>query len=879
LEDELQGDLLEMFTYWVNTLGSNRARWRYVLAVIRLIRPVAQVASKQYKHHSQPQYQPSSIVHPAMIENYVKSAWRSIKRQKMASSINLLGLVASVTSCILIMLYVQHELSYDNYHQKGERIFRLTTQITVDGKEEHTAWAPNFIDQQLKSDYPEVETVIRLQANPGKISFTAVPPSTGIAPRVIGLDQVYSVYDPAFLTVFTYPLLVGDPRTALARPGSVVITQQVAQRFFGVDWHRQQGILGQFLSTGGHTYRITGVLRDIPSNTDMPFQVLLAQAAGTLEKQAWCSSYVLFKPGTGGERFGPKLVALADPIQADFAKKGGHIAFALENLRAIHLGGPKLFDTPKANQSYLLIFSLVAGFLLLIASFNYINLSLAQAIRRGREVGVRKAIGAARFQILLQFLGESLLLTSLAVLLSLILVMLLLPAYNELADTHFSYFSLMTWPMAGLLIALVIIVGILAGSYPAFYLASFDPLKAITGKLRLGGKSARVQLSQLLVVLQFTMSTAIIIGTLVVNRQLAYLHHKKLGFQGEQVLVLAIPQEAASIGTVSSLQKSLAGLAHVQEVALIGPHSLPSQEMNLSAFNVEKQGQMLPLPQRSIDVDENYLPLLGIPLLAGRNFVTPKPDNQLADTVTNEVLINEALVKTMGWTTQASIGKQITQGPVGAETWRGRVVGVIKNFHFQSPQKPIEPMVLQNTAWQGAEKVLVRLSTGELAPQINQVENLWKRMLPNHEFDYTFLDATFAQQYRQEQRLGTIFTYFSLLTIVVACLGLFGLSSFAAVQRTKEIGVRKVLGAQAYGLVFLLSKQFLLLIGLAILVASPLAWFTMNRWLQDFAYHVEIGAGDFMLAGGVAFFIASLTTSYHAIRLARTNPVRSLRYE
>ncbi|GAB4020224.1 ABC transporter permease [Spirosoma koreense] len=813
-----------------------------------------------------------------ILKNYLISAWRSLKRQKLASSINLLGLVVSIASCVLIMLYVQHELSYDNYHLKADRIFRLTTQLTADGKDEHTAWAPNFIGQQVKADYPEVETVIRLQANPGDISFQVAAPSARVASRLISLDQVYTVYDPAFLTVFTFPMVEGDPKTALIRAGSIVITERVALKLFGKAWNQGKGILGHRIQAAGNTYQITGVLRDIPANTDMPFQVLLAQDASNLEKQAWCTSYVVFNQAASALGFSQKLARVAQPIQADFAQRGGHIAFALENLRDIHLGNPKLFDTPKANRTYLLIFSLVAGFLLLIASINYINLSLAQSVGRSREVGVRKAMGAARFQVLVQFLGESLLLTGIALVLALVLVMLLLPVYNDLTDRHYSVSSLLTWPMAGLLGAMFVIVGVLAGSYPAFFLASFEPVKALKGKLRLGGNAASVQIGQGLLVFQFTISITIIIGTLVVYKQVHYLKKKPLGFQKEQVLVLDIPP-AVTPGAPYALKKTLAGLAYVRSVALIGSHSLPSQEMNLSAFNLEKNGKMLPLPQRSIDVDENYLTVLGIPLVAGRNFSHPGVSGEKTGPVIHEVLVNEALVAKMGWGVEAAIGKGISQGPVGAETWHGRVVGVIRNFHFQSPQKPIEPMVLQNTAEQGPEKALVRLSTGGLPVQLSQIENQWKRIVPDQGFTVTFLDTMFARQYRQEQQLTSIFTYFSLLTIVVACLGLFGLSSFATTQRTKEVGVRKVMGAQASGLIYLLSRQFLLLIGLAILLASPLAWFIMNRWLADFAYHVSLGPGEFILAGGVAFLIAVLTTGYHAIRLARTNPVRALRYE
>ncbi|GAB4038465.1 ABC transporter permease [Spirosoma gilvum] len=784
-----------------------------------------------------------------------------------------------MASCILIILYVQQELSYDNYHQNAKRIFRLTTRLTVDGKENHTVWTPNFIGQHVQTDYAEVEKIIRLQGNLGKMTFKSVTKSTLKAPRLVSLDQVYTIFDPSFFQVFTYPMLAGDPKTALIRPGSMVITESVARKFFGPNWQTGKGVLGEMLQSGENTYQITGVLRDIPPNTDMPFQMLISQVATQLEKQAWCITYVLFKQAVSGERFPQKLAQIAQKIQPDFAKRGGHIDFALENIRDIHLGEPKLFDTPKANRTYLLIFSLVAAFLLLIASINYINLSLAQSAGRNREVGIRKAIGAGRFQLLVQFLGESLLLTGAAIFLSLLLVILLLPIYNQLADTHFTLVSLLNWPMAGLLVGIFIIMGVLAGSYPAFYLASFEPVIAVKGKLRLSGKSAKAQVGQSLMVLQFTISVAIIIGTLVVYKQLRYLQHKDLGFQGEQVLVVDIPQAAAN-GAIP-LKKALSGLAYLRGVTLIGSNSLPSQEMNLSAFNLEKDGKMLPLPQRTINVDENYLTVLGIPLVAGRNFTTSTSSLQKNGEAIHEVIVNEALVKKMAWgiEPEAAIGKDLSQGPIGQQTWRGKVVGVVKDFHFQSPQKPIEPMVLQNTMGQFPEKMLVRLSVGQLPDQISLIESQWRKIVPNHAFDFAFLDATFDKQYQQERRLVTIFTYFSLLTILVACLGLYGLASLATSQRTKEIGIRKVMGAKEPGLIYLLSKELLLLVGLAILLASPLAWFAMNCWLQDFAYHISIGLGEFMLAGGVAFFIAALTTGYHAIRLARTNPVRALRYE
>jgi len=782
------------------------------------------------------------------------------------------------------MLYVQYELSYDNYHQNANRIFRLTTQLTFTGKEDNTAWTPNFIGEQLQADYPEVEKIIRLQANQGKLTFKVLSTnkySKTEAPQLVNLDQVYNVYDPSFLKVFTYPMLEGEPQTALIRPGSVVITETVARKVFGASWRERRSILGEVLQSGGNTYQITGVLKDIPPNTDMPFQALLSQDAVKLEKQAWCIIYILFKDAAGGVNFQPKLSTVANKIQPDFAKRGGHIAFALENLRQVHMGSPKTFDTPKANPAYLLIFSFMAGFLLLIASINYINLSLAQSFGRSKEVGVRKAIGAARVQLLIQFLGESLLLTFAAMVLSLLLVILMLPLYNSVADTHFSLVSLLNWQMASLLSAIFVIVGIIAGSYPAFYLSSFEPVKALKGKLQLVGKSTKALFGQGLVILQFTISIAIIVSTLIVYKQLRYLQQKQLGFQTEQVLVIDIPGEVIASGAISAFKKSLSQLVSFRKVALSSSNSLPSQEMNLSAYNIEKDGKMLPLPQRVIGIDEDYLDVLRIPLVAGRNFTTPKLNGMKPDEAINEIIVNEALVKKLEWGPglQAAIGKQLSQGPIGEETWRGRVVGVIRDFHFQSPQKLIEPMVLQNNAGQFPEKVLVLLTAGQLQQQINQLEKQWQQIVPDHPLEFTFLDDTFDRQYRQERRLVTIFTYFSLLTILVACLGLYGLSAFATAKRTKEIGVRKVMGATERGLIYLLSKEFLILVVVAIIVASPLAWFAMNRWLREFAYHTSFGLTEFLLAGGVASLIAALTISYNAVRMARTNPVRALQQE
>ncbi len=827
----------------------------------------------------------------AMFKNYFILAWRNLRRHKLPTGINLLGLVLGISSSLLIIRYVQHERSYDDYHRNAGRIYRLTTNLTFSGREEHAAFSQYTLGTRLALDYPEVEKVIRLRYNHNyrvtreKITVQVPPvPGTVGAPKLYGLDQLYYLYDPDYFQVFTHPVLLGDPRTALKEPGSVVLTESLAVQFFGSGWRTREEVLGTQLAFNGAPYRVTGVIRDVPSNTDLPFRALLRTDAKTLPERAWCTTYVLFKDEASGRSFGSKLDQIAAAEAPKYAAGGASIAYFLENLRDVHLGTPKTFDTPKADPSYLAVLSVVAGFLLLIAGINYVNLSVAQSAGRGTEVGIRKAIGAVRGQLLVQFLGESVLLTLVAVALSLLLVACLLPAYNGITGISFSLLSFFSPKLAGGVVVIFILVGLVAGSYPAWYLSSFRPVEALKGKLRFSGRSARGLLGQGLVVFQFAISVTLIIGTLVVYAQLSYLQQKSLGFRKEQVLVVDVPADPAAMRTMPGLRAALANHTAFRGVALNGSMSLPSQEMNLAEFHVQEagSGHMQTRPRQYIDIDENYLPLLDIPVVAGRNFAPRRPLRPGEDWYSmKEVLVNEAMVREMGWgpDPRAALGKQVRQGASHDESMRGTVIGVVKDFHFHSLHTPIAPLVITNNAVFFPEKVLIRLSAGVTKAQVQLVEQEWKKRVPDHPFVFSFLDQTFDRQYRQERRLGPLFTYFSGLTIFVACLGLFGLVSFATRQRTKEVGIRKVLGAGEGGLVLLLSREFLLLVGVAILLASPLAWWAMHQWLQGFAYRTSITWWMFAGAGGVAVLVAALTTGYHAFRAARAHPVQSLRYE
>jgi putative ABC transport system permease protein len=810
---------------------------------------------------------------PVMIRNYFKIALRNLRRHKLHASINLLGLVLGISSCLFILLYVHDELSYDRFHVKGDRIFRMSTRIVSEGSDQHVAWGNGFFGPLLEKDFPEVEQVIRLKLNTGKITVGLSDSSTNAPTRLFSLDKVYYVADPAFFRVFTYPLLAGNPATALAEPHSVVITEQLAQQYFSSGWNRGKGIIGKPLDFNGDVYQVTGVMRKVPTQTDLPFNALLSIDEQRRQNLDWCITYVLFRDAESGKGFGPKLKKIEEKLQPEFAKNGATIHFYLENLRDVHFSTPKLFDTPKSNRAYLSIFSVVAAFILLIACINYVNLSIAQSAVRSVEVGIRKVVGAARVQLLLQFIGESVLLTLGAVLLSLLLVELSLPWYNQFTGKSFSLVTLFDWRMALLVLGIFILVGIVAGSYPAFYLASFDPVKVLKGRVRLGRSSVRTWLRQGLVVLQFSISIAMIIGTLIVFTQMRYLQTKNLGFHKDQVVVIDIPDDRASISAMPGLRQRLAQYTSFRKVALSGYNSLPSQDTDVDAFGLEKGGQWITKPLNNINLDEHYLELLQIPLLAGRNFAAQ-------DTVRGHqgFIVNEALVRMMGWqNAEQALGRRVNVGQAD-DTPEGTIIGVVKDFHFHSLHKTIEPMVLlYGTDY--PEKLLVSLPAGELEDHLSRLRAEWKKFVPRHPFEFTFLDTVFDQQYRNERRLMPIFTYFSFLTVFIACLGLFGLVSFSTQQRTKEIGIRKVMGAPESRLIYLLSREYIGLVALSVLIASPLAWFAMQHWLQNFAYRTEIRHVAFLLAGIAALGIALLTTGYHTLRAARTNPVKALRYE
>ncbi|WP_242916909.1 ABC transporter permease [Pontibacter liquoris] len=797
-----------------------------------------------------------------MVQHYLKSTWRNLTRNKVYTAINVFGLAMGVASCLLIFMYLQHELSYDKAFTKHDRIYRVVNNLVVEGEVEkasvtHAALAPN-----LAADYPEIEAAIRM-----------IPWRKRVLrqhEKAITIDNTFFA-DSNYFDLFDYKLLEGNPKTALLEPNSIVLSKEVAGKFFADP-------LNAMFSTiriGSDTYKVTGIFKAVDAAHMKP-NVLVSMSSLPADlreqfKSNWFGTnsytYVLLRqPG------------MADALQAklpDFVKRRvapargetkERVELYLQPLTYIHLNSDYLWEAfPVGNRSYIYIFSFVGIFILLIASINYMNLATARSVKRAREVGLRKVVGASRPQLIAQFLSESVLLTLLALVVALVFVELLLPTFNTLTEKQIpaTYF---TNPMLLLVIlAIGVFIGLVAGSYPALVLSHFRPADILKSDKIPGGGGALLRKG--LVVLQFTISLVLIIGTVVVYSQMHYLKNKDLGFTKAQVLVIDIPSgDSTLVNKIPLIEAGLLRNPNITKVATTG--MIPGEETSVIVFNVERDGKMTEKTMNTIWVDYDYFDLMDIPVTKGRNF-----SKDMATDPDNGYIINEAAAKALGWA-DGPIGRRIG----GSDTTSGRVIGVVQDFNYKSLHSRIEPLVVL-LAPKNSGSLLARITPGHFSETIADIEQTWQQLAPNQPMEYTFLDQSFNQQYRAEEKMLTIFGYFAGLTILIACMGLFGLASFMAEQRTKEIGIRKVMGSSVAGIVLLLTKDFALLVLVAILLACPIAWYGMDKWLQDFAYRTQISAWIFILSGLAALALAILTVSYKATRAAMTDPVLALRTE
>ena len=788
-----------------------------------------------------------------MLKVFWKSATRVFLREKGYAAINIIGLAFALTFFFLLALFVRNELSYDASQVNADRLYRIGRITTRGDNVRGTAYVPTPLGPALERDFPEIERTIRF--------WRAFQPIVGYESELFQESGVYFT-DPDVFETMTFPFVEGDPATALQQPNTVVLTRSMARKYFG-----DADPLGKTLSYEGYPSRdgklkVTGVMRDLPDNSQFDFGFLVSMVGVETERNNWGSNhpvwtYVLLAPHSSVAQVNHKLEGYLERYYQSSAKT----AYILEPLRDVHLYSRFTQGFKPAgdiNQIYL--FSAIGFFILLLACVNFINLATARSLKRLNEVGMRKTLGAPRWQLVVQFIGEAMLMSALAVALAILLLAALLPTFNTIFGTHLTLELLGDATAVGGIAATLILVGLLAGSYPAVVLAGFNPLAALRGGET---RHTRSWLRKGLVIFQFVVSITLIIGTLVVQSQLDYIRQKKLGFDKDLVVVLPDGENEQALLNELGQNPNVLSASVSQRV--------PVNDVNADGRTVQIEGEKDPFRVESYVVDNKFLQTYQIGLAAGRGYSPERPSDDTG------FLINETAARTFGWTPSEALGKQMTWS--GSTT--GRIIGVVRDFNMTSLHKAIEPLVMLHLANTDFWRVFisVRIAPNDIAGTLRFLESTWRTRSPKTPFRYFFIDESLARLHEADDEFGRIFATFASLAIIIACLGLFGLAAFSAQQRTKEVGIRKVLGASAANVVLMLSREFLALVAIATLLAWPLAYVGMNYWLGEFAYRIQLGPALFLTGGLVALGIALVTVGYQAMKAAWANPVDALRYE
>lgn len=793
-----------------------------------------------------------------MIRNYIKIAFRSLWRHKGFSLINIIGLAVGMTAFLLILMYVRFELSYDTFHAKADQVYRLNVDIKSANDVMKEAWSSAPMGPTLKADFPEIQESTRL------FPYGTIVKANN---HMFQEDRIFFA-EPSFFDVFSLPLLKGDPKTSLKNPYSVILTETTAKKYFGT-----ADPMGKtLLLRNKELVMVTGIAKDVPENSQFKFDILYS--APTLEKldpgvmEQWGNfgsyTFLLLAKGTNTNLLESKFPAFLKKHISEENRKGGqNYALFLKPLKDIYMDPRDGLEQGSMSNVY--IFSVVALFILLIAAINFINLTTARASERAKEVGVRKVIGAARSQLTMQFLGESVIICLIAFVFAALLVSLLLPLFNQLAGKTIGT-DIFEQGYVFILLLISLLIGLAAGAYPALALSGFKPVVILKG--RFSSSSKGTWLRKGLVVFQFTISIILIVGTLVVYNQLNFMRNQPLGFDKDQMLTLDFGNDDGVIKSYETIKNEFKSIPNVLAVAI--SHGLPGVgSANAHSAFENRQGAMQPMNVNMYDVDYDFIPVYGMKIIAGRTFSSAFPSDS-----TKSVVINEATVKSLGYISpNQAIGKKFEQW--GRD---GQIIGVVKDFHYRSLQENVEPLNMRVNP-SNARILTLKIAAQNIPATIAAVENKWKVLIPQRPFNYTFVDANFNKQYATEERFGQLFMYFAVLAIFISCLGLLGLASYSTLQRTREIGIRKVLGASIPGIVNLLSKEFLQLVLIAALIAFPLSWYGMNSWLNDYAYKINISWMVFATAGLLAFMIAIITVSFQAIKASLANPVKSLRSE
>ena len=810
-----------------------------------------------------------------MFRNYFKIAVRHLKKQKMYSVVKIGGFSLSIAACLLIALYIKDELSYDKKWAFADRIYRITGEYNNNGKIETGADWPPPMAKALKEDFPEVERSGRLMPHPlfycagsNQVRRTEEEQNT--------FEQGFTYADQSMLDILHVPMIYGDRKNALAEPNTMVISKSKANKYFP-----NQNPVGKTMilnNDKNRIYRIGGVIQDFPATSHIRYDFMLTMTGYQLwdnEQPSWESSnyytYVLLKPGADAALFQKKLKLIITKYYVPMMKQGGNVEaddFAkkarliAQPIADVHLYSSNIDDgLDKGDIRFVWLFGAIAAFILVIACINFINLSTAKSANRAREVGLRKVVGSHRIGLVNQFLTESVLFSVLSFILGLLIAVLLLPYFNSLAAKSLAI-PWKAWWLFPLMIGCAVIVGVMAGLYPSFYLSAFKPIDVLKGQLSRGSKNSILRNG--LVIFQFTTSIILIIGTLVIYKQTHFMLTKKIGFDKDEVLLI---QGANTLeNKLDAFKEDLLKSTEIKSVS-IGDY-LPIAGSKRDGNTFFKEGKMkedIGVGSQKWQVDYGYLETMGMHITEGRYFSKEMASDSEA------IVINQTMAKKLGL--KKPIGQRIENG------WQKfTVIGVMEDFNFESMKQEVTPLSLVLSKY-NSTIVSVKISGADTKQAINYAATVWKGFSPNQPFRYTFLDESFANMYANVQRTGSIFTSFAVLAIIIACLGLFGLSAFMAEQRNKEIGIRKVLGASVSGITAMLSKDFVKLVIISIIIASPIAYWAMTKWLQDFAYRISISWWMVAVAGLSAIVIALLTISFQSIKAAMMNPVKTLRTE
>ena len=848
IAEDIEGDLTEMFEREAEQGSITKANLHFSVRILGLFRPG--IIKKIGRSSSF--YRPSP-----MFKNYFITSVRSLVRSAGFSTINIVGLAVGLATFSLIAFYVYSELSFDRYHEKADRIFRVVENLRTENEELFQSTSAPPMGPRFLKDFPELENYVRLQ------QWSLLAQRNDIS----SYERESYIADSTVFDVFSFKLLKGDKKTALREPFSIVLTESMAKKYFG-----NEEPVGQTLKMDYDNYKVTGVMKDVPENSHFQFSNLISFSTWSRnnkdnEDRAWFwngfHTYVLLHEGASVDNVRAKM---KDFLERNVEKGGMYYEdLPLQPLASIYMATPRAWENgTRGSMNNIYILSIIAVFILLIACFNYINLATARASRRLKEVGLRKTLGAFRGMLIAQFLGESLIITIISSLLAAGLVWLALPSFRTLVESPLSLSILPgAWKVVGVTIGLVIFIGLLAGAYPAYIISKFQPVQIFRPASK--GIFGHNALRKVLVSTQFIISIMLVAGTLLVYDQLDVVRNQDLGFDKEGIITVPTNGDTAIVNYLDAVKNELKQVPRVVSVA--GSTSTPGQSANNNFTRIEMtDGKMSPTNINFIYTDHDFLTTYEIKLLAGRDF-----QRDVKSDDTTAFLINETAMKDFGWTPEQAIGKKV-QG-----RYLGKIIGVMKDFHYRSLHTKVEPLMIAMTRQVG--RMSIRIDGKDLPATISSVQKKWNELIPYLPFDYSFLDVEFDRQYKADQQLGKVAGVFTGLAMFIGCLGLLGLTAFVVERRTKEIGIRKVLGASVPSVVMLITREFIWLIAIALVVATPLTWYLISQWEQNFTLQAVINPLRFLMAGIAVFLVAWFTISVLSLRAANANPTKALRME